>query len=99
MQTVKHNGIEYKTMNDLQEAFLKQTITHDEFTELWNQVRAITKENEVIEHFDFTDEQWESFDKTQRNMLFHSMEASLKIDDLQYQLDEFTYWADNMPSY
>ena len=86
-------------MSDLHNGFMNQEMDNDEFNKLWNQMRDISRHNEVIQHFEFTDEQWESFEDVQKDMLYHAMDASLRIEDLQYTLDEFIYWAENVPSY
>lgn len=86
-------------MNDLHNGFMNDEITHDDFNRLWSEMRQLDKQNEVINHFEFSEEQWATFDDAQKEMLHHAMDASQRIEDLQYQLDEFIYWAENVPSY
>ena len=99
MQGIKHNGNEYKTMRQLHDDLSKGVITHDDFRNLWVKVQALDRDNDVFLYFQFTEEQWNMFNREQKDVLWDAMVAKEEIEDVRYQLDEYIHWADNRPCY
>jgi len=98
MQKITHNGNEY-TSNELRQMLYKGELPLEEYNALWTQIQALERATEVQEYFDFSNEQMEEMigNENQMRLLYDAMHSLEQIDELQEQIDEWTYWADNRP--
>lgn len=71
----------------------------EEYNTLWKQMQEQIRANEVQEYFDFSNEQMEEMIGNERQMrlLYDAMESVERVEELEYQLDEWNHWAENRP--